>query len=636
MAIVAYWYGLYGGFVFDDEANLVHGSGFKFIDDDTSTILQAIWLNNSGPLGRPVSMLSFAIEIAWLGFEPWHMKLVNLLIHWLNSILVYHLTIKLYPRLVPSKTVQPHAIASLVAILWLLHPINHTAVLYIIQRMASLSGTFVLLACLTYAATRISMIESNSLRKTPIIKLFIIVPIFIFLAAFSKESGLLIPVFLFIIEIAAYRFTVANPTDKRILQLFFLAFLFLPIAIAIGYLFTHPDWLSQAYGTRDFSLLERILTQSRALMWYVNMIALPDVTQLGIFHDDFEISKTLFSPTTTIYSYFAIATLLITAVVAINKIPWLSLGIFWFFAGHLMESTIIPLEMVYEHRNYIASIGVLIAIVIAIETIFTRMGVKSKAKTIVAIFTITIIAFTTHTLSRQWSDDVGLYIVTANNHPRSLRANIEAGTLFSKLAKGSEGVKRTTLLNKADSYFEKAASINPTSPNALFGQLFMHFEHNLEGEELIIEELSQRLARGTVDATTLNGLGVLTECIVDGFCKIDRNKYFELIRISYENPSSKEQAHKHLLLLMAKYYANKLHDYNLAIQLIRRCIKLAPHDVELQLMMIKYLANDGRVDEALQAANSLSKHKNAWKIQDTIRKWKEKLESIQSTRIESP
>ena len=105
---------------------------------------------------------------------------------------------------------------------------------------------------------------------------------------------------------------------------------------------------------RPFSPLERLLTQGRVLFLYVSLLLYPIPSRLMFLHD-IDTSRSLFDPWTTLAAIIGIVLCLLFAALKAKKYPLLSFAILFFILNHLVEGTLIPLELIYEHRNYIPS-----------------------------------------------------------------------------------------------------------------------------------------------------------------------------------------------------------------------------------------------------------------------------------------
>jgi hypothetical protein len=101
---------------------------------------------------------------------------------------------------------------------------------------------------------------------------------------------------------------------------------------------------------------ERVLTQFRIVLYYVTLLIYPDPSRLNLDYD-FPISKTMFDPPTTLISILIIAGLVGYSIWVAKKKPVLSFFILWYFGNLVIESSIFPLEMVFEHRLYLPAVG---------------------------------------------------------------------------------------------------------------------------------------------------------------------------------------------------------------------------------------------------------------------------------------
>ncbi|MGH7191946.1 MAG: tetratricopeptide repeat protein, partial [Candidatus Saccharimonadales bacterium] len=92
---LAYAPGLGGDFMFDDITNIVRNPFLPLDNLGVHEILRAAFSVRSGPLYRPISMLSFALNLYFFGPHPYSFKLVNVIIHLANALLLLWLTRRL-------------------------------------------------------------------------------------------------------------------------------------------------------------------------------------------------------------------------------------------------------------------------------------------------------------------------------------------------------------------------------------------------------------------------------------------------------------------------------------------------------------------------------------------------------------
>ena len=190
-------------------------------------------------------------------------------------------------------------------------------------------------------------------------------------------------------------------------------------------------------------------------MQYLKLTVMPTTSTLGLYQDDIALSRGLLSPPTTLYSLLALAGLFAGALVLLNRQPLISLGILWFFCGHVLESTILPLEIAHEHRNYLADFGIILALGSAAAVIpMQKLGLVVRVAT--PLLFLCMYSYTTWLRADQWSDNVKFAVFEALHHPQSFRAVYAAGRIHSKLALSD----RSRSPEEAFKYLEQASDIS--------------------------------------------------------------------------------------------------------------------------------------------------------------------------------
>lgn len=424
LVVAAYLPGLPGDFLFDDLSNIVSNTALQFQRLDLSNLVAAMFSEPSGS-GRPLSMLTFALNAHFLGMSPFYFKLINILIHVLNGLILLFISREVLHayNLRADKKLTSHTIhwLSLAASLaWLLHPLNLTAVLYVVQRDTSLSAMFSLASVLVYLIGRRRQKEG----RTGALLIWLCCPLFIATGIFCKENAALVPVFLFVIEFTLLRFRTNESGYDKGIQLFFVVFLLLPSLATCYVLAFRPGLLLGAYATRDFTLYERLLTESRVILDYLRWAAIPDIRQLGFFHDDIALSTGILNPASTLPCVIAITLLFLSSLWLRNSAPLISFGILWFFAGHLMESGIFPLELVFEHRNYMPLTGLILGVIASFYIVAQEHNRELLAKFIITIVII-LFAGTTALRASEWRSALSFAQFEAKHHPDSARAQSE-------------------------------------------------------------------------------------------------------------------------------------------------------------------------------------------------------------------
>jgi tetratricopeptide (TPR) repeat protein len=351
----AYSLGSTAAWQFDDEPNL---QGLSNVTDFRSGI-EFTFSGIAGPTGRPISLATFALQADSWPDHPERFRAVNAGIHLVNITLIFVLAFSL-TRLFHPDDGRSAWLALTVAALWGLSPFLAPSSFMVIQRMTLLSGLFVLAGLILYLAGRLAV---DRQPKRGVFMMTTGIVICGALAVFSKENGVLLPPLALVIEWVFLRRRL--PYASRKLQNFLVFLLALPTFAVI--LFLLQRTVSQAgYFLRDFTMTERLLTQPRVLWDYLANILMPRQSEASPFTDNYLISQGLFYPTATILSILALFLVVGIAIGFRRRLPIFMFAVAWFLVAHMLESTVINLEIYFAHRNYLAAFGIFYAIVYAV------------------------------------------------------------------------------------------------------------------------------------------------------------------------------------------------------------------------------------------------------------------------------
>lgn len=416
--------GLAGPFLLDDYANLDVLERFQGVDS-LNKLLQFLTAIPAGPLGRPISLLSFLIDDNAWPSDPQNYKHTNLCFHLLNGALITWLSLKL-ARILGAKQLRAEYIAVIAAALWLLHPLNVSTVLYVVQRMTILSALFTVLGLLIYVQGR------EILASKPVAGYILMTAGIVggtLLATLSKENGALLPLYALIIERCILR---SNLARDRYWDYFEKIVLWGPVFLMALHFASGFRGTIDAYASRAFSLKERLYTEARILVEYLMQIMAPNLSGSGLFHDDYQLSISLLEPPQTLAAILFWVVIFVAAMVLRWKLPLYAFAVFWFLGGHVLESTFIPLELYFEHRNYLPMLGLIFAAVygMAVYPWRRRMQVVT---TVSAIAGIALIAWITASQAKLWGNSLQLAAVWAYEHPTSVRAQQAAANLWLAL-----------------------------------------------------------------------------------------------------------------------------------------------------------------------------------------------------------
>lgn len=396
-------------FFFDDFPNIVKNAKIQ-CTSIFDVFFRSLFYADTGFNNRPLSYASFAVNWAISGDNTISFRLLNILIHTLASIMLFKTILLLFKtpagrRVYASETCVSFT-AAVAAALWALNPIQTQAVTYIVQRMASMAAMFCILSLFFYlkARTDYNLVLK---RKIPLLGLSFA---FFVLGFFSKENAALLPVFILLMEFVFFNNIKALSKKNILILLGILLFIF-----TFAQFFTSRDIIDsilKGYSDRPFTLQERLLTQFRIVFYYLTQIFYPIPQRLSLLHNT-ELSVSLFQPVTTLLTILFFAGAVVFALMKKDRFPLISFAILFFITGHLVESTIIPLELMYEHRNYLPSIFIFMPVAFYLFKLAEFYKNKNRGVGIMlyAFVVLLLIGFGTGTYARNltWSSQKSLW-----------------------------------------------------------------------------------------------------------------------------------------------------------------------------------------------------------------------------------
>lgn len=360
-----------------------------------------------GGLHRIVAMASFVLNIQAAGeLSAYQVKLTNAGIHVITGLVIFLLT-----RLILRHTPYGRWAAGVAlgtTVLWLLSPLNFNVAMYGVQRMAQLAALFTFAGLACYTAGRLH--DRMGFR---VLYIALAAVVCLPLAVLSKQNGVMLVPLAFLVEV--YFLHPARPWLTR-RQLTLIAVVGTAAAATL-LLYLYPGVLN--YQTRDFTLGERLLSQPRALVSYLQHLVAPYGGDTGIYTDDFRASRTLLAPLSTALSLIAFAAIaLFCAVCHAGRFKPVAFGLAFFLVGHALESSFIPLELYFLHRNYLPGYGVYLALVALLAIILPERRWLVIALTLYAAYFAAI----SYARSMTWSSHAGIVSSAINYHPDSPRA----------------------------------------------------------------------------------------------------------------------------------------------------------------------------------------------------------------------
>jgi hypothetical protein len=355
VALVAYSNTFHVPFQFDDRVNITQNPNVQ-IKVFTWERLEQMVRNTYKESIRVFSYFSFALNYYFGGLNVFGYHLVNFLFHIGAGAFLYWFLLLTFnlPSLKEKYGPISYKVALFSSLIFISHPIQTQSVTYIVQRMSSMAGMFYLLSVVLYIKGRLSTGRPRIFYFGGMVLTYV-------LGVFSKENVAILPLFVAIYEFYFFQNLDLNPKGKNIL----FALLGVLLALGVfGFVIWGPRYMQvikegyeyRALSSSPFTMWERVLTQSRIVLYYLTLLVFPYPSRLNLDYD-FPISKTILDPPTTLISILIIAGLIGYSIWTAKKRPVLSFCILWYFGNLVIESSIFPLEMVYEHRLYLPAVG---------------------------------------------------------------------------------------------------------------------------------------------------------------------------------------------------------------------------------------------------------------------------------------
>jgi len=405
----------------DDLANILENPSVRINGLDAQSLMKPIQDSLAGGrFDRPLARLTFALNWYFGKDSPQGYHVVNIVVH-ISTAFLLLLTARalfLTPRLRNVPRGDADFVSFLGAVLWAANPIQTQAVTYIVQRMAAMAALFYIAGLYLYVAGRLS----NDRRRQ--LAYFAFCALSFLMGMASKENAILLPISLFLVEVTFLQDALNRKTLFRIGG---VALACGALVVTFGALLFVGGQLETVlnYGdARSFSPLERLMTQPRVILLYLSQIFYPVPTRLSIEHD-VAVSTSLLHPWTTLPSLLLIAAMNVYAVIRVRKQPLLSFGILFFFANHLIESTVVGLELVFEHRNYLPSMFLFFPLAAGLKWLlnYYRRSSRAMAAVVAAFTTLLVVGFGTGTYIRNqaWASPRSLWEDAARKAPLSSR-----------------------------------------------------------------------------------------------------------------------------------------------------------------------------------------------------------------------
>jgi tetratricopeptide (TPR) repeat protein len=550
-------------FLFDDVTNIQQNPQIRLTEINLKNLRRIMVEGPSA--NRPVAVLTFALNYYFNEYHVGGYHLVNIVIHIITGLLLYFLlrTMMRIPSI--GFTKKHHEWVPFFAVLiWLVHPIQTQSVTYIVQRMNSLATMFYILSLLLYVQARLAT------EKRKIQLLFSGCIIAGILSIGSKEIAATLPFFIFLFEWYFFQDLKKDWLKHRALP--FSGLLILLVIISMIFLGSHPlEKILNGYRGFDFTLTQRLLTEFRVVVYYISLLVFPRPSRLNLDHD-FTLSQSLTDPVTTLLSVLTIVGLLGVAVYMAKRQPLLSFCILWFLGNLVIESSVIALDLIFEHRTYLPS---MMAILFGVILVY-RFGGPNWVKVCAFCSIVLVFSYWTYERNNTWRDEITIWRDCVVKSPQKARPHYNLGTSLSLKGHTPEAIQQ---------YFE-ALRLKPDYAEA----------HSNLGVDLLSQGQTGEAIRHYREALRIK----------PDYAKAQYNLGYALLQLSDYNKAIRhfkeavridpDYAKAHHNLGMALVKQSK---YEEAILHFKEALRVNPEDVRSHNNLGAALYRQGRFEEAI-------------------------------------
>jgi hypothetical protein len=480
------------GFHFDDSRNIYRHSPVMVTELALPNVLNAG--RNALIPTRPLPSMTFAIDWVRGGGSARPFQLTNIALHGATTVAVFYLLFLLLSRFRHSPWISVMA-AFMGAAMWACHPIQVQAVTYIVQRMASMAALFTLLTVIFYILGR------QATRPSRRWLLFGLGLLCWMLGMASKETAAIAPFLVLLVEYGVLRHggsLVTNKADVALLSLPAAVGFLIVIDIVSGFGPLSKVFLS-AYELRDFSLAERLLTQPRVIGLHLSQIVWPLPGRFSLAHD-FALSTGLLQPPTTLLALLGVIAWCGVGLNLLFRRGRRIVGFFllWVPATLLIESSFIALEMVFEHRMYLPSVGLAGLVALALCWVLRNLPRLTPVVLTACALVIALLMLSTGRYVPVWKDDLSLAQHMVESSPNSARAWSALAFALYGQGQGWERVAPAA---------SRALAIDPGNTVALNLRAMQLIENRqLDAAEKMVDVLAMK---GSGDHSVINTIGMM-------------------------------------------------------------------------------------------------------------------------------
>jgi len=601
--LLIYFNSLDAGFQLDDQ-QIIDRPSLHVTELNLKSLKKTFyWSPQQKRIYRPLPCLTLGINYYLGKTDPFGYHVVNISIHILCAISVYVFLLTLFsiPGLRPAfATKHRYEISVIATFLFAFHPIQANVATYIIQRMTSMAALFYVISVTGYIYFRLQTLPNrvkSNFAKYLGLSLSIISAMLAFL---SKQNTAVLPVMILCIDYLFFYNLHEEGVRRRLRRVYALC-----IFLLLGLLaYEGPKNLFkflEGYEKRDFSLVERLLTQPRIIFIYLGLLMFPDVNRLSLGHD-VSISKSLFDPTQTIFAVSGVILLVTAAVFLRKKHNLFAFVIVWYLGNLVIESSIIPLELIFEHRTYLPGILIFCLMSFAIVYVSREILKRNRAILFTSLFLI-LYGHGTYIRNVQFKNSTSLWLDVVDKSPNLARAHSNLGNIYRTKGYYEQAIER----------LKKAIELDPRmiEPHLSLGQLYLD-KPGMEDKALVFIKRGQRLDKYTPRGRLSLGNAYMK---LNKYKKAEHFFYSAFQMVRYYPPAINN-------LGVVKIRLGKKQE---AEKVFKFGIKLDPSFEEFSENLARLYSEEKRFSEAIQTLEAYLKiNRNSRKTRVMLKTFREK------------
>ncbi len=373
---------------------------------------------------RVIGYLTFALNYQFHQFQLYGYHVINIFIHFLTSLAVFALIRGLIATPALKNNQTKIWLPIIVALIFLLNPLQIQAVTYIVQRLASLAALFYIAAMASYIQARLTPKLATKLIWTLLCLLLAT------LAFFTKQNTVTLPIALLLIELTFFPAHIRRFITTIITALIASFIIWYIIATTFNLdPFSLKSLQALSRETTNISRYAYFATQTKVLWTYISLFFWPISSHIDYAYP---ISQGFFIGTEQynwlarimhsqeLWALIAHITLLTIAAYNLRKRPLIAFAIFFYYLAHAIESSIIPIkDVIFEHRTYLPNLGLAI---LSAYLLVVKMPQYPRIIPITIISILLISATATWQRNQMWKNPVALWQHNVKQSPKKKRA----------------------------------------------------------------------------------------------------------------------------------------------------------------------------------------------------------------------